>query len=770
MRLPSTLVPFLLALAVSHGRSIAADHNAAVEAALKPAAKWPGVIKSYIGVTRLGTRIPCLVTKDDVDYGTKKKRILLVGGLDGSKLSVESTLASMEWFLTSKDAAEYRKTTAISAVPIANPDGWATKNGPGNLSGGFPAKAFPPKGPFYSTKTEPEAAYLWRWIGMHAPDYVYVFENRASKSSLEPLKWHRVVNVGPVWVEPHSLGDSPRSTLRYFKLRLEVRLRLDVVRKLRHDLTERVKKTGGVPHRKLLQPRKDFASRQAKAELQRRIARTPTQVAKQLAKRYGHNLKSVVYIPAVALIGRVRLGELTGDASHLKDIERIVAPYVTGRKDSLGRRVSGSHLSGHLIFAELARATKDRAKRKRYVALVRRAADLGFDRDGKPKRAMPYHSEMSDSVFMGCPILVAAGKLTGETKYYDMALRHMRFMLKLNLRADGLHRHSPLNETAWGRGNGFPALGLALCLTDLPADQPGRKEMLAAFQNHMAAMAKHQDYTGTWHQVVDHPESYRELTVTCMTTFAMVRGIRNGWLDAKTYTPIVKRAWTAIKTRVAPDATLVDVCTGTGKQRSLRAYYDRPAILGYDARGGAMALLVATEMAAWEKEKNGTTSEKTKAVDPLAAPRGMLHRFLRAFADADTKAMKKFYAPTVTVGRGSSLLNPKYGGLSDGKSQDKDVVVKRDQLLQAYEKAIVAFGGMKDWKQRGAKLLKNHLKDIRFVTITKQLLLMLKAKKVKIDLKEGDILAIVIPKGDSLTYFLQKNKDGKWRIVGEHWD
>lgn len=35
----------------------------------------------------------------------------------------------------------------------------------------------------------------------------------------------------------------------------------------------------------------------------------------------------------------------------------------------------------------------------------------------------------------------------------------------------------------------------------------------------------------------------------------------------------------------------------TGKQKSLREYYDRPAILGADDRGGAMALLFATEMA-----------------------------------------------------------------------------------------------------------------------------------------------------------------------------
>ena len=50
--------------------------------------------------------------------------------------------------------------------------------------------------------------------------------------------------------------------------------------------------------------------------------------------------------------------------------------------------------------------------------------------------------------------------------------------------------------------------------------------------------------------------------------------------------------------RIGHDGGLVDVCTGTGKQKSLRDYLDRPAILGSDPRGGAMALLLATELAA----------------------------------------------------------------------------------------------------------------------------------------------------------------------------
>ena len=58
---------------------------------------------------------------------------------------------------------------------------------------------------------------------------------------------------------------------------------------------------------------------------------------------------------------------------------------------------------------------------------------------------------------------------------------------------------------------------------------------------------------------------------------------------------------------VASDATLVDVCTGTGKQKSLRDYLDREAILGTDARGGAMALLVTTEMAAWQRDRRAAS-------------------------------------------------------------------------------------------------------------------------------------------------------------------
>jgi len=179
-----------------------------------------------------------------------------------------------------------------------------------------------------------------------------------------------------------------------------------------------------------------------------------------------------------------------------------------------------------------------------------------------------------------------------------MASRHLSFMQKLDLRPDGLYRHSPTSDNvAWGRGNAFPALGMALTLSDCPKDHPEFNRMLAAFQQHIAALAPFQDRDGLWHEVIDVPGSYAEFTATAMIAVAMLRGVRNGWLDPASYQPRIDKAWRAILARVGANGELMDVGESTNKQKTLQDYLYREAILGRDTRGGGMALLLATEMA-----------------------------------------------------------------------------------------------------------------------------------------------------------------------------
>lgn len=559
---------------------------------LQQADAWPGVIRSNLGVTRKGTRIPCLYAEESLDVHSPKLRILLVAGFQ-DQTGTRETLQMLEWFSTSEEAKPFRDRFTLSAVPIVNPNGNS-------------APQFPPQGEAYSSKDNPEAEYVWRWIGMHAPDLVVCLT-----SGKQPAWWTPQTQNASLTKLAQALGKPANGKSDDDS---EMRLATSLMKSAPAN-------TGTIPALSAVSPQEGSRPEKllqelfqaieqapfqgpspARKELQKRVDREPVEIAQQLAKVYGHDLSSVQYIPALALVGRLWLGELTNDPTHRVDVERIVAPYLSEKKTALPQRFSGSHLAGHLIFAELARTTKDQEKAKQYLDLARRAAETGFDAQGEMKPAMPAHSEMSDAVFMSCPILVEAGVQTGEKKYLDMAARHFDFMRELVLRDDGIYRHSPLCETAWGRGNGFPALGLAWSLSLLDENDPLFKKFLNEFQTHMASLVKHQDPTGLWRQVVDDSGSYRELTSTCMITFALIRGVRNGWLKEETYRPVIDKAFNALKTRIAEDGTLVDVCTGTGKQKSLRDYYDRKAILGRDARGGAMALLVTTEMARWRRD------------------------------------------------------------------------------------------------------------------------------------------------------------------------
>ena len=295
-------------------------------------------------------------------------------------------------------------------------------------------------------------------------------------------------------------------------------------------------------------------------------ARTPRETAQELAAVYGHEITDIVYTQTVSLIGRLRLGQR-------EDVAGILEPWLSGSKNSLAKPTA-SHYSGHLVFGSMA---DPRAK-----ALLSKAAAMA-SRD-------PMDNEMSDSIFMVCPLLAKAG-------LHDRALEHFRKMEKLCLRGDGLYRHSPLAEVAWGRGNAFPALGLALTIPEIPHGHAGAAAMRASFLALMRALVKHQEAGGMWRQVIDERDAWLEYSCTAMIATAMQHAISRKFLPADTYTPHVERAWAAIEARTAGNGEVVDVCESTGKLKTLDEYLRRKAIRGIDARGGAMGLLVATEVA-----------------------------------------------------------------------------------------------------------------------------------------------------------------------------
>ena len=409
----------------------------------------------------------------------------------------------------------------------------------------LPDSTFPPSGDAFLPENAAAHA-IWRWIGLAAPDAVFVPDTPAGRSLGTALQKGPAAEVGMVNVFLSREGESALS----------------------------------------VQPLEPDNPKMAKEEMASRLSRTPDEVIAQLLNNYGKTF-SGSYTQALSIMAALDAG---------KDVSELVTEHLENAKLPSGP----GDIAGTLLYANIAEPWAT----ERVLTV---AQSLAFGEDGEPVQVVEPNQEMSDSVFMICPLLVKAGRLSGDTRFYDVCLSHLRYMQERCLREDGIYRHSPLNDAAWGRGNGFPAFGLSLVLENLPEDYPGRAEILVEFRQHLTALAKHQDAEGMWHQIIDHHDSYAEFTATCMISAAIARGLRNGWLEDAEWEARLARAWEAIKARIGTDgATLYNVCTGTGKQPTLEDYYLRKAILGRDDRGGAMALMLAGEMSKWYKVSTET--------------------------------------------------------------------------------------------------------------------------------------------------------------------
>jgi rhamnogalacturonyl hydrolase YesR len=448
------------------------------------------------------------------------RTVVLVGGLHGEDGSAAAVRAAATAYAQRRD-----RPVRLLAVPLANPDGAAAQ--------------FPPTGVAYREHSESHA--LWRWLGAQAPDLVLV-AGEDDFGLAAALGAQKVADMGRIPARRWPAGSDWLAGLG------------------------------------------TITPSEAHVELERRRARSPRQLAGELAQRYGRDFDQPWYIGAIALIARIRLGDLA-------DVRRLAEPWVDGSKDSLARPNS-LVMAGHIVFTELARRTGD----PRYIAAVRKVADLGFDAAGQMRESMPYHDGYSDSVFMGTAIAAQAGSLTGDRRNFDLADRHLRFMQRLDLRPDGLYRHRPEADVPWGRGNGFAALGLALTLAELPRDHAGYQHALQSYRALMAALLPLQTRDGLWRNVLNHPGAYAELSGTAMIGFALQRGLEQGWVRGRDYRQAVDRAWLAVNSRTSSSGGFIDVCESTASFTTLQQYLQRAALLGEDARGGAMALLFATEL------------------------------------------------------------------------------------------------------------------------------------------------------------------------------
>jgi rhamnogalacturonyl hydrolase YesR len=205
-----------------------------------------------------------------------------------------------------------------------------------------------------------------------------------------------------------------------------------------------------------------------------------------------------------------------------------------------------------------------------------------------------------DDMFMITAVQAQAYLVTGDKKYINRAAEEMVLYLDEIQRENGLFYHAPDAPYFWGRGNGWMAAGMAEILRMMPKDNPHRPKIEAAYKKMMQTLLRYQAYDGMWRQLIDDPTSWKETSSTAMFTYAMITGVKNGWLDKKAYGAAARKAWISLLTYLDEDYNLREVCMGTGTKNSYRHYIDRPRQTG-DLHGQAALLWCAYALSSDKK-------------------------------------------------------------------------------------------------------------------------------------------------------------------------
>ncbi|MBW8686791.1 glycoside hydrolase family 88/105 protein [Chitinophaga rhizophila] len=223
--------------------------------------------------------------------------------------------------------------------------------------------------------------------------------------------------------------------------------------------------------------------------------------------------------------------------------------------------------------------------------------------DGTLARNRPLKNSLwLDDLFMSVPALAQMGKLTGDAKYYNDAVKQVLSYSKRMFNKElGVYMHGWVESMAvhpefhWARANGWAVMAMTELLDVLPENFNGRKEVLAQLKLHVQGLAKYQSGQGFWHQLLDRNDSYLETSATAIYTYAIARGINKGWLDAKAYTPMCLLAWSAVATKVNEKGHVEGTCVGTGMAFDPAYYYYRPVNI-YAAHGYGPVLLAGAEV------------------------------------------------------------------------------------------------------------------------------------------------------------------------------
>ncbi|MFT3827237.1 MAG: glycoside hydrolase family 88 protein [Chitinophagaceae bacterium] len=224
-------------------------------------------------------------------------------------------------------------------------------------------------------------------------------------------------------------------------------------------------------------------------------------------------------------------------------------------------------------------------------------------KDGTLARNRPQKNTLwLDDLYMGVPILAYMGKLTGDKKYFDDAVKQiLQFSERMFNKEKNIYMHGWVQdmgahpEFRWARANGWAIMAMCELLDVLPENHSGRNAVLQQLRAHVKGITSYQSGSGFWHQLLDREDSYLETSATAIYAYCIAHACNKGWLDPVAYGPAAMLAWNAVSTKVTEKGQVEGTCVGTGMAFDPAFYYHRPVNV-FAAHGYGPVLLAGAEI------------------------------------------------------------------------------------------------------------------------------------------------------------------------------
>ena len=296
----------------------------------------------------------------------------------------------------------------------------------------------------------------------------------------------------------------------------------------------------------------------------------------------------IVYPEVCAAFGALRFADAAGDQPLESN---LVARYAFVLTPEGGKSVSTSrHVDFH-VFGSLPLEIYLLNGDKRYLDFGIHMADDQWINPRPDGLAQETRWWVDDCFMIGC-LQIQAYRATHDAKYADRVATELAAYLDKLQQPNGLFFHADVSPHFWGRGNGWFAAALAEVLSSLPPDHPKYAWLMDGYKKMMAALKTYQAPSGLWRQLVDDPRAWDETSCTGMFTYALIVGVKHGWLDAAEYGPVAQRGWIGLCKDIDENGNVREVCVGTNQKDDTQYYLDRPRAVG-DLHGQAPVLWCA---------------------------------------------------------------------------------------------------------------------------------------------------------------------------------